>query len=54
MSFVIRGRVWKYGDNINTDIISPGQYMSYPVEKQAEHAMEAIDAEFAKKFNRVM
>ncbi|MDM5333751.1 3-isopropylmalate dehydratase [Ureibacillus composti] len=49
MSFVIRGRVWKYGDNINTDIISPGQYMSYPVEKQAEHAMEAIDAEFAKK-----
>ncbi|HWL13149.1 MAG TPA: 3-isopropylmalate dehydratase [Ureibacillus sp.] len=49
MSFIIRGRVWKYGDNINTDIISPGQYMSYPVEKQAEHAMEAIDAEFAKK-----
>jgi len=49
MSFVIRGRVWKYGDNINTDIISPGQYMSYPVEKQAEHAMEAIDTEFAKK-----
>ena len=49
MSFVIRGRVWKYGDNINTDIISSGQYMSYPVEKQAEHAMEAIDAEFAKK-----
>ncbi|MFJ8236008.1 3-isopropylmalate dehydratase [Ureibacillus sp. NPDC094379] len=49
MTFIIRGRVWKYGDNINTDIISPGQYMSYPVEKQAEHAMEAIDADFAKK-----
>lgn len=49
MSFIIRGKVWKYGDNINTDIISPGQYMSYPVEKQAEHAMEAIDADFAKK-----
>jgi 3-isopropylmalate dehydratase small subunit len=42
MSFVIRGRVWKYGDNINTDIISPGQYMSLPVDKQAEHAMEAV------------
>ncbi|OLN23044.1 3-isopropylmalate dehydratase [Domibacillus antri] len=49
MSLIIRGRVWKYGDNINTDIISPGQYMSQPVEKQAEHAMEAIDPEFAKK-----
>ncbi|MDM5214612.1 3-isopropylmalate dehydratase [Peribacillus sp. NJ4] len=49
MSVIIRGRVWKYGDNINTDIISPGQYMSLPVEKQAVHAMEAIDPGFAKK-----
>jgi 3-isopropylmalate dehydratase small subunit len=49
MSYTIRGRVWKYGDNINTDIISPGQYMSQSVEKQAEHAMEAIDPEFSKK-----
>lgn len=49
MSGVIRGRVWKYGDNINTDIISPGQYMSLPVEQQAQHAMEAIDPDFTKK-----
>lgn len=49
MEFTIRGRVWKYGDNINTDIISPGQYMSLPIEKQAEHAMEAIEPEFSKK-----
>lgn len=49
MSAIIRGRVWKYGDNINTDIISPGQYMSLSIEQQAEHAMEAIDPEFAKK-----
>ncbi|PLS18581.1 3-isopropylmalate dehydratase [Bacillus sp. M6-12] len=49
MSAIIRGRVWKYGDNINTDIISPGQYMSLSIEKQAEHAMEAIDPEFPKK-----
>ncbi|PFO05039.1 3-isopropylmalate dehydratase [Bacillus sp. AFS076308] len=49
MSFVIRGRVWKYGDNINTDIISPGQYMSLPVDKQAEHAMEAVDPAFHEK-----
>lgn len=49
MSEIIRGRVWKYGNNINTDIISPGQYMSLSIEKQAEHAMEAIDPDFAKK-----
>jgi 3-isopropylmalate dehydratase small subunit len=51
MSKIIRGRVWKYGNNINTDIISPGQYMSLSIEKQAEHAMEAIDPEFAKKIS---
>lgn len=49
MSFIIRGRVWKYGNNINTDIISPGQYMSLSIEKQAEHAMEAIDPTFHQK-----
>lgn len=49
MSTVIKGRVWKYGNNINTDIISPGQFMSLPVEQQAKHAMEAIDPEFSKK-----
>jgi 3-isopropylmalate dehydratase small subunit len=49
MSDVIRGRAWKFGDNINTDIISPGQYMSLPVEQQEPHAMEAIDPDFAKK-----
>ncbi|WP_186328634.1 3-isopropylmalate dehydratase [Bacillus sp. X1(2014)] len=49
MSAIIKGRVWKYGDNINTDIISPGQYIGQPIELQAEHAMEAIDTEFYKK-----
>ncbi len=49
MTVIIKGRVWKYGDNINTDIISPGQYLSMPIEKQAEHAMEAIDLDFPKK-----
>lgn len=51
MSVIIKGRVWKYGDNINTDIISPGQYLSLPIEQQAQHAMEAIDKDFPKKFN---
>ncbi|RFU71467.1 3-isopropylmalate dehydratase [Peribacillus saganii] len=49
MSEMIRGRVWKYGHNINTDIISPGQYMSLSIEEQSQHAMEAIDPDFSKK-----
>lgn len=52
MSVIIKGRVWKYGDNINTDIISPGQYLSLPIEQQAQHAMEAIDKDFPKKVQR--
>lgn len=49
MNGIIKGRVWKYGDNINTDIISPGQYMSMPIEEQAKHSMEAIDPDFPSK-----
>jgi 3-isopropylmalate/(R)-2-methylmalate dehydratase small subunit len=45
-----KGRVWKYGDNINTDVIFPGRYtykLMEPIE-MAKHAMEDIDPEFAK------
>jgi len=47
----ISGRVWKYGDNINTDVIFPGRYLhtvSIP-DELAKHAMEDLDPEFAKK-----
>ena len=45
----IRGRVWKYGDSINTDVIFPGKYtytVSDPAE-MAQYAMEDLDPEFA-------
>jgi len=45
----IRGRVWKYGDDVNTDVIFPGKYtytISEPSE-MAEHALEDLDPEFA-------
>jgi len=44
------GRVWKYGDDVNTDVIFPGRYtyaLMTPVE-MAKHAMEDLDPEFAK------
>ena len=45
------GRVWKYGDDINTDVIYPGKYTytDLPPEEMAGHALEDLDPEFAKK-----
>ena len=46
-------RVWKYGDDINTDVIFPGKY-TYSIldpEEMAEHALEDLDPDFAKKVN---
>jgi 3-isopropylmalate/(R)-2-methylmalate dehydratase small subunit len=48
---VITGRVWKYGDNVNTDVIFPGKYtytISDPKE-MAEHALEDLDPRFIKE-----
>jgi 3-isopropylmalate/(R)-2-methylmalate dehydratase small subunit len=50
-NYIIRGKVHKYGDNINTDIISPGQYMELGYEEMAAHAMEGVDPDFSKKIN---
>lgn len=45
----LRGTAWKYGDNINTDIISPAQYMEASYEEMGRHAMESLDPNFSKK-----
>ena len=45
----IRGKIWKYGDGINTDVIFPGKYtytISDPAE-MAQHALEDLDPAFA-------
>lgn len=49
MDNTIRGRVLKYGDNINTDIISPPQYMELDIAEAAKYAMSAIDPDFSTK-----
>ena len=46
---ILEGRVWKYGDNVNTDLIFPGKY-TYTVtdpQEQARHALEDLDPTFA-------
>jgi 3-isopropylmalate dehydratase small subunit len=44
------GRAWKYGDDVDTDVIIPARYLntSDPAEL-ARHCMEDIDGEFAGK-----
>ncbi|MDR3591614.1 MAG: 3-isopropylmalate dehydratase small subunit [Negativicutes bacterium] len=49
MSTTVSGKVHKYGDNINTDIISPPQYMELSIAEAAKYAMNAIDPEFPRK-----
>ena len=47
----ITGRVFKYGDDINTDVIFPGKY-TYTISDPAEmgpHAMEDLDPEFVSR-----
>jgi 3-isopropylmalate/(R)-2-methylmalate dehydratase small subunit len=46
---LITGKAWKYGDNINTDVLFPGKY-TYTVTGRSEiarHALEDLDPTFA-------
>ncbi len=46
----IHGKAIKFGDNVDTDVILPGQYLvlTDPMEL-AKHAMEGLDPTFARK-----
>jgi 3-isopropylmalate dehydratase small subunit len=47
---MIEGRVWKYGDHVNTDLIIPGRYLDdYDLRSLAAHVMEDLDPSFSKK-----
>ena len=44
-----KGRVFKYGDNVDTDVIIPARYLAIADKKElAEHCMEDIDKYFVK------
>lgn len=44
------GKVFKYGDNVDTDVIIPARYLNTSVpEELAKHCMEDIDATFTAK-----
>ncbi len=47
---MMKGKTWKFGDDINTDLIIPARYLntSRP-EELARHCLEGVDPEFSKK-----
>ena len=45
-----RGTVFRYGDNVDTDVIIPARYLNTQDAKElALHTMEDIDADYVKK-----
>lgn len=48
----VKGKVFKYGDNVDTDVIIPARYLNTSDPKElAAHVMEDIDAEFTQKIH---
>ncbi len=50
---MIQGKVIKYGDNIDTDVIIPARYLNTSDPKElAQHCMEDLDKDFVKKVQK--
>lgn len=50
---ILEGKVWIFGENINTDLILPGKYMRVTDrEELGRHAMEGQDPGFSQKISK--
>ena len=46
---VLEGKVWRYGDNIDTDVIIPARYLNtFDPKELSKHCMVDIDPTFAE------
>lgn len=48
----IKGKVWKFGNDINTDLITPGPYLTGTLDQIKVHALEAVNPRFAKEVHK--
>ena len=49
---MIKGKVWKFGDDVDTDQILPSQYLLLPaVEEMKQYTFEPLDKDFAAKIS---
>ncbi|AXV37054.1 MAG: 3-isopropylmalate dehydratase [Methanobacterium sp. BRmetb2] len=49
----MKGNVWIFGDNIDTDVIIPGRYLrTFSLDDLAAHVMEGVSADFSKKVDK--
>ncbi len=50
---MLKGKIWKFGDNIDTDIIIPARYLALTDPKLlGEHCMEPLAPDFHKKVQK--
>ncbi|MCS7098256.1 MAG: 3-isopropylmalate dehydratase small subunit [Candidatus Methanomethyliaceae archaeon] len=51
---IIKGRVWKFGDDISTDHIIPGKYKfkTIDLDELSKHLMEGVDPNFYSKISK--
>lgn len=51
---ILKGKVWKFGDDISTDHIAPGRlfHLRSNLPELAKHVLEDADPDFAKKMNK--
>lgn len=49
---VISGKVWKFGDSIDTDLIIPARYLWNPPDELKKHVMEPVNPRFAAQVQK--